>query len=112
LIDMAPTTLALLGLPIPAGYHGRSLLEPRPGVARFFTDHAALKLGLRQGRFKLLFDTEHERAQLFDLETDPGEQTDLSAAHAERVDRYRRHVLDWSEAQRALVRNAGSGHTR
>jgi arylsulfatase A-like enzyme len=104
LIDMAPTTLALLGLPIPESYQGRSLLEPRPGVARFFTDHAALELGLRQGKFKFLLDTEHGRARLFDLESDPAEQRDIAGSHAERTERYRRHLLDWSEAQRARLR--------
>jgi hypothetical protein len=73
-------------------------------VARFYTDHAALKLGLRQGPHKLLLDTEHDRARLFDLVRDPAEQTDISAEDPARVERYRRHLLEWSRAQRALVK--------
>ena len=103
LVDMAPTTLALLGLAVPERYEGRALLEPRAGVARFFTDHAILKLGLRQGRYKYLLDTEHDRSRLFDLATDPAEQNDIAAQHAERVHRYREHLLGWSEAQRRVI---------
>jgi arylsulfatase A-like enzyme len=104
LVDLAPTTLALVGLPIPRSYEGRPLLEPRPGLARFQTDHNVLKLGMRQGHWKFLLDTEHDRAQLFDLGLDAREQHDVATDHADRVARYRRHVLDWSEAQRVNVR--------
>jgi lipoteichoic acid synthase len=111
-LDIAPTTLALLGLAAPAEYEGRVLLEPAPGLARFHTDHSVLKLGLRQGRYKLLLDTEHGRARLFDLDSDPHEQRDLGPEDPERVARYRQHLLDWSEAQRVRVRDFRLRHAR
>jgi phosphoglycerol transferase MdoB-like AlkP superfamily enzyme len=88
LLDLAPTTLGLLGLPVPGAYEGRSLLEPGPRVARFFTEQGQGLAGLRDGRWKFLHEPAAGRARLFDLETDPGERRDLGPAHPERVRRY------------------------
>lgn len=105
LTDLAPTTLALTGLPRQSRHEGRSLLEPQPSVARFYTDHGPLELGLRHGRFKLIHETEHDRTRLFDLSADPGEKRDISAEQPERVERYRRHLLAWSAERRNAVAN-------
>lgn len=102
-IDLGPTTLALLGLAPDQRHEGRSLLAPEPRVARFFTDHGPLLLGLRQGRFKAVYSSEHDRTQLFDLASDPGEQHDLARSHPERVERYRAHLLAWSASRRAAL---------
>ncbi|MEZ4225837.1 MAG: sulfatase [Polyangiaceae bacterium] len=103
LIDLAPATLALLGLDAPKEMWGRSPLEPEPGVAHFFTDHGPLKLGLRQGKYKFLYETEHDRSRLFDLDADPAERNDLSASLPELAGRYRRHLLDWSQAAQSNI---------
>jgi lipoteichoic acid synthase len=89
LIDLAPTTLALTGLPVPDGYAGRSLLTTPARVAPFFTEQAVRRAGLRDGRWKLILDEESGRAQLFDLDLDPAERDDRSAAQPEHVRRYR-----------------------
>ena len=103
LTDVVPTLLALAGVAPSKGYQGRSLLEGGPGVARFFTDHGALLLGLRQGRWKFIHDAETGRAQLFDLDADPAERHDLSRDEPARVERYRRDVLAFAARQRSLV---------
>jgi phosphoglycerol transferase MdoB-like AlkP superfamily enzyme len=105
LLDLGPTTLALLGLELPKATQGRSLLVPEAGAARFYTDHGPLKLGLRHGRFKLIHETEHDRSRLFDLVADPQERNDVAPAEVERVALYRRHVLDWSAQERTLIRD-------
>ena len=92
LIDVAPPLLDLLGLPPPPDWQGRSLLEPRPGLARFRTDHQTWLEGLRQGPWKFILDRDNGRTQLFDLRADPGERHDLSAREPDRVLRYRRHL--------------------
>jgi len=104
LTDLAPTTLALLGLPLDPRHQGRSLLAPSAGSARFYTDAGPLKLGLRHGNFKFIHETEHDRSRLFELSTDPRELSDVSQSHPERAALYRRYLLDSSAAQRALVR--------
>lgn len=102
-IDLTPTTLALLGLGPDSRHEGRSLLAPEPGVARFFTDHGPLLLGLRHGGFKAVYSREHDRTRLFDLARDPGEQRDVAGAHPERAERYRAHLLEWAAWRQADV---------
>jgi arylsulfatase A-like enzyme len=87
LIDLAPTTLALLGLPLPIGQEGRSALAPDARVARFHTDQAMRRAGLVDGTWKLLRD-ETGRTQLYDLARDPDERRDLAPTHAAQVAGY------------------------
>lgn len=94
-IDLAPTLHELLGLTPGAG-QGRSLLRGEPGVARFFTDHSGLLLGLRQDRWKCIVEPEAGRVRLFDLEADPAEQVDVAEREAARAQRYRRDLEAWA----------------
>jgi arylsulfatase A-like enzyme len=91
-IDFAPTLLALAGVPAPATWQGRSLLSPQARAARFFTDFGVPLRGLRDGRWKYIEDSETGRAKLFDVEADPNETRDLSAAEPDRARRYREHL--------------------
>jgi arylsulfatase A-like enzyme len=79
---------------VPAALDGRSLLpliagsEPasaaRPVFAELGRDHP-MKM-VRAGDHKLIHDVvTPERRALFDLRADPGERTDVSAAHADRA---------------------------
>jgi Sulfatase len=110
LIDTAPTVLNLLGLPIPPEFQGRSLLvEKRECLALFDTDYSLGLLGLRDGRWKFIYELETGRAKLFDLKSDPDEATNLAGANARRVTVYRDHLRQWAEAQRSLTLQPLSG---
>lgn len=85
LIDTAPTILSLVGLPIPDNYQGRSLLSGEDGMALFFTDYSLGWLGLRDGRWKYVYELEAGRSMLFDLDEDPEEQVNAAAQHQEQV---------------------------
>ncbi|HKE18500.1 MAG TPA: sulfatase-like hydrolase/transferase, partial [Kofleriaceae bacterium] len=80
LIDVAPTLLALAGLPRPAGMEGVDLLggplDPqRPLLAR---DSARLPmLGWTRGSLRLIVDLGTRRRGLYDLERDPAELANL-----------------------------------
>jgi hypothetical protein len=100
LVDLAPTTLSLLGLSVPDTYQGRSALEPGAGMAIFFTDHDLLKAGLRHGRFKFIHEQEHARLRLYDLAADPAERHNLAASEPERVELYRHWLLRWLQEHR------------
>jgi choline-sulfatase len=140
LIDLLPTVLDVVGVPEPRRAHinGRSLL---PLIARADSDHDfasptdttespvfseyhlekvfAPCFMVRLGHFKYILVHEHDE-QLFDLDADPGERTDLSEdpAHQEVRDALRALVLDRfdpvrlsaegraSIARRAVVRDA------
>jgi len=100
LIDLAPTTLSLLGLSAPSDYQGRSGLEPNAGMAVFFTDHDLLKVGLRHGQFKVIQEQEHARLRLYDLSADPGERQNLAATNPERAELYGRWLTRWLQENR------------
>jgi glucan phosphoethanolaminetransferase (alkaline phosphatase superfamily) len=103
LIDTAPTVLDLLGMPIPAAYQGRSLMEDQTGMALFCTDYSLGLLGLRDGRWKCIHELESGRTLLFDLQDDPDEKSDVSSLHPERVEAYREHLLRWVAGQKFLL---------
>lgn len=103
-IDLGPTLLDLLGLAAPGEWAGRSLLHGEPGVARFFTDHSSVLLGLRQDRWKCIVEPDAGRLRLFDVAADPGETVDVSADEPVRAERYRLHLETWSKEQAARVR--------
>ena len=102
-IDVAPTILDLLGLPASPLQEGRSLLDPTPRMALFFTDYALGWLGLRDGCWKAIVEIESGRARLFDLCADPDETQDRAAEFPDRVRTYRARLDGWSRASRAAV---------
>jgi len=87
-LDLAPTLLDLAGISDDA-YEGHSLFDGEPRVARFFTEQASRRRGLRDGRWKMVWHVDDGRAELFDLAHDPWEAHDLSADDPDRVASYR-----------------------
>jgi len=95
LIDLAPTVLDLLNVPIPGQFQGRSLWElmreaPRPGYERSLfaeTHRFNRKRCVRRGRFKLIHTDDTgtgpggvrwaERWELYDVVADSGETRNL-----------------------------------
>jgi arylsulfatase A-like enzyme len=96
LVDIAPTTLALLGMPPEKESEGRSALEPVSGAALFMADQGPLKLGARRGAFKCIHETEHDRTRLFDLTADPAERVDLAEALPARAAECRTSLRGWA----------------
>ena len=56
---------------------------------------------MRHGRWKLVRDTWHGTSALFDLEMDPGEKKDLSAAEPTRVQELSAAWEQWNAGNRA-----------
>jgi lipoteichoic acid synthase len=90
LIDLSPTTLALLGVPLPESYPVAASFLGGTRSVRFFTEQATHRAGLRDNRFKFIVNQENGRSELFDLQVDPDEKRDLASLHPDRVSRYRR----------------------
>lgn len=94
-IDLAPTALGILGVPVPAALPGHDLRElaaappaQREGLAETATgigpDGAAADVqALRSGQWKLIAMPDLGRRELYDLATDPAERRDLAAGAAE-----------------------------
>ena len=99
LIDAEPTILDLLGRPIPPQLQGSSLLGERNNMALFFTDYSLGFLGLSDGCWKYIFETDSRRSKLYDVCRDPAETSDLSSEETLRVNAYRERLEQWISAQ-------------
>jgi hypothetical protein len=92
-IDVAPTLLASAGLSVPPAMRGRNLLDDGGSDEPVIAEAKDLRQSMiRQGKWKLIrtdrsfyytdaFAPERGTAQLYDLETDPLEQTNLVRVH-------------------------------
>jgi hypothetical protein len=112
LIDTMPTILDLVGLKIPSGCQGRSLLLGADQMALFYADYSLGLLGLRDERWKYIYELESGRSKLFDLDQDPREQKNLSVTFSGRTEAYRAHLSQWSAAQKEMVNRSNSGATK
>jgi len=100
-IDLAPTVLDLLGIPAPAGWQGRSLLNPdAPRRAYFFGIRNDYIFGLRDGRYKYVLNSSQGREELYDLELDRSERMNLARAQPERCRELRQRLAAWVAYQR------------
>src|SRR5262249_39392564 len=90
-IDLMPTIATLLGIEAPAGLPGRDLLATRDAgdtvceIVSGFGDGGAGRgtVALRAGQWKLIRSAEGDSIELYDLVNDPGQRTNVAAAHPE-----------------------------
>jgi len=90
LVDVAPTVVERLGLPMPSVWTGQSLLRE---TTRNRTLH---QMGLYQGliewgdkgaKLKLVYHTRDRRSELYDLAADPGETRNIASSRPQDVNR-------------------------
>jgi len=85
-VDVVPTVLELLGYsPLP-GQRGTSLLRDAERLLLAETHRPqalATKLCVRDERYKLIYEPEADRFEMYDVESDPGEQEDVFAERAD-----------------------------
>ena len=87
--DVMPTLLGLAGIKAPDHIDGRSMVvdEPRGHIYGEFGEEQHASRMIRDQRYKLIWYPCGNHFQLFDLEADPNELTDLGGvpAHAETL---------------------------
>lgn len=106
--DLHPTLLELAGIKLPpdATLDGHSLaallLDPLaelPDRSQFWHlphyHHGRPASAVRWGNLKLIEHYEDGQLELFDLETDPGEQSDLAAIRPQQVARLHNEMRAW-----------------
>jgi arylsulfatase A-like enzyme len=81
--DLPPTVCALTGVPAPKAWEGKSLVPVMEGKSKavrdaLFAVYTDTQRMARDARWKLLWYPKVGRFQLFDLNDDPDEVTDLS----------------------------------
>lgn len=83
-VDIAPTIVSRLGLPVPSSWEGKSLLEPgvRPFSYHYMDTHQVPLYVVMHPVEAALYKyfVRPSREELFELTTDPGERTDLMAS--------------------------------
>lgn len=117
LVDLAPTLLDTMGVPVPADFRGRSCwkqlqrgdLQERPAVSEcvygcsnpFYPRQrmGPRLLAVRSNRYKLVINFSRSTEHLYDLEQDPSEQRPLALDEARDVrqklfERARKHVAE------------------
>jgi len=120
-IDVAPTLLAALGVPIPESFQGRSLLpliagDPVPAAegGRAFAELGPYIQSIRTGRWHYVYnprelsspgsrrdDTgrggvfEIDREELYDMREDPLQQENVASRHPDVSAELRNEVLKW-----------------
>ncbi|MBI1841293.1 MAG: sulfatase [Verrucomicrobia bacterium] len=121
-VDMAPTFLDLLGLPIPPSFKGRSFrasLEGKeasknsatpyvfagstfnPGMKNDFFKYPSVILSARSREWKMIVERvdypqgPRETTELYELTNDPQELRDLSGRRADKVSEMREAMCQW-----------------
>jgi arylsulfatase A-like enzyme len=97
-VDLLPTLTDWLDLELPPGARGRSLLEVEDAESRpVFLETKRLRRlrGVVLNDEKLILDLASGETQLFDLASDPAEQTDLSQERPDRVRTLRALIEAW-----------------
>jgi arylsulfatase A-like enzyme len=96
LIDLAPTMLHALGLPPMPTWQGNSLFQrDRSPRAYFYAANDGFLFGVREGKWKYIYNATRGREELFDLSTDPREQRNVAAGNLELSRRLRQHLAAW-----------------
>ncbi|MDY7109614.1 MAG: sulfatase-like hydrolase/transferase, partial [Planctomycetota bacterium] len=97
-VDIAPTILAAAGAATPEAMAGRDLLAPAP-VADLddavFSQYGRSRYAIRTRRWKLIVNPPPRGPELYDLEHDPGERSNLAPAQPHTVERLRRRLDAW-----------------
>ncbi|MCC6846892.1 MAG: sulfatase [Deltaproteobacteria bacterium] len=113
LIDVMPTILAAVGVPAPGPLDGVDLAPTWRGAAAAIGErtlfHEAdhnnaepdVTRAVRHDHEKLHFDRLSGATMLFDLATDPGEQTDVSRGRPELVEAFRADLEEFAKKHAA-----------
>jgi arylsulfatase A-like enzyme len=111
--DESPTITDVLGLPPSPLWLGRSLFDPkRPGRAYFYAANDDYLLGVREGKWKYIYNATRGRDELFDVETDPREQRNAAKQHPDLCHRLRQRLAAWRDdtgRHLAEIRAAAAG---
>lgn len=106
-VDIFPTLFDMLGLPIPAGVDGTSLVPILRGQGAALSAYAESDYRLfvhlraiRQGNYKLVLDLEDGKKELYDLSKDSAEKNDASAAEPRTAYELEQSLRTWMDKTR------------
>ena len=92
-IDINPTLAHMLDIHPPDTWQGASLISnDHPGRAYSMASGIDYQIGVTDGRFKYIVDIDGGYERLYDLKTDPREQTDVAAQHRQVANEFRNRL--------------------
>ncbi len=110
LMDVAPTLLALAGVPAAPGMRGRDLLArgADAGEEAVFTQYGPLRYGIRTRDWKLIRNATPPSLELYDLRRDPGERMNMAEVRPAQARELARKLERWRAAQPALAQQGAA----
>lgn len=103
-IDLNPTILHILGIDPPDSWQGHSVFSPsKPPRAYFYAANDDYLFGVREGRWKYIYNATIGRDSLFDLAVDPQEQQDVAQAHPDVCGTLRKRLAAWMKYEQQLL---------
>lgn len=100
LIDVAPTVMDILDLPMHAQRQGRSLFRKnRTDRVYFFSPWSSYLFGFRQKNLKFIFNASNNTSEVYDLNRDPEEKQNLAAHLPEFVSEGKMRLAAWVQFQ-------------
>ncbi len=116
-IDLVPTLLDITGSPHPknANYDGESLPETLLGKSTdsrkapiyfrrppdrdaFYGDNDLPDLAIREGKWKFLCEYDGDEPELFDMEKDRGETSNIAGQHPRLVAKFTKACISWHQS--------------
>lgn len=95
-VDPNPTIADVLGIKPSDDWQGYSMFDPhRPSHAFFLTDVGEYLFGVREGRWKYIFDATGGPEMLFDLDRDREEQRNVAEDQPEQCHQLRLKIAGW-----------------
>lgn len=107
--DVFATIVDMLGLEIPVGCHGESILKMNTGKISFFAcGESNVDIGLRDGNYKAIYNYNSNTMRLFDLNKEDIETTDISQQFPRLVTDYKKRLLEFNSFQKNYIKNFDS----
>lgn len=97
-VDLLPTIAQLMGMRVEgARLPGQSLLQPVSAERQIFLSSSIewTYLGMRRGQRKYVYSFDREPMRVYDLASDPAEQSPLPAVGAAEVEGARSAMVEW-----------------
>ncbi len=104
-VDVAPSIFDVLRLPAPAEWQGTSLFDPkRLNRAYFFSPYSDYSFGFRTPQYKVIFNAYASKTQVFDLQKDPRETTNLADQMPGFVRQSHQRLARWVQYQNGFLK--------
>ena len=105
MVDVAPTILGQLNLPLPDRWQGRDLFTRGAGDrVYFFAPWTDARFGYREGHTKVTFNATRNSWEVYDLKADPGETKNLAAERTALTNEAAQRLAAWVQYQERYYR--------